>query len=393
MPVEEPDEDEPVGPPPHPLDRVWFHPSEVGAALAAWREGQRPRRREWGLAALVALVSVGVVVGVLAGVGAFSGSSTSSNTPAPPPPVPAGSSVADIVNAAAPSVVSVRAVSPTGEAQGSGVAMDGTRVLTSTSLLGSATVIMVTSATGRLSQARVLGNDPETDLTLLGVDGGNLSGARLGNSDELQVGDAVIALGLSAGQHRWAGEGIVSALHTVSAGPAGVVLSGLLETDVRMASTDPSLNRVASGGALVDTGGSVVGINSAALPGQAVPISLAHDVVDQLETSGMVHHGWLGVNVVGAIDRAGGGATITAVAANSPAAAAGLEPGDVITAVVADGNTSRVTDAGDLVATVEGLRNGDPATIDFTRAGGRLTKQVSLGNRTIGGATFAGLGA
>jgi len=67
MPVEEPDEDEPVGPPPHPLDRVWFHPSEVGAALAAWREGQRPRRREWGLAALVALVSVGVVVGVLAG--------------------------------------------------------------------------------------------------------------------------------------------------------------------------------------------------------------------------------------------------------------------------------------------------------------------------------------
>jgi putative serine protease PepD len=393
MPVEEPDEDEPVGPPPHPLDRVWFHPSEVGAALAAWREGQRPKRREWGLAALVALVSVGVVVGVLAGVGAFRGSSTSSSTPAPPPPVPAGSSVADIVNAAAPSVVSVRAVSPTGEAQGSGVAMDGTRVLTSTSLLGSATVIMVTSSAGHLSQARVLGNDPETDLTLLGVDGGSLSGARLGNSDALQVGDAVIALGLSAGQHRWAGEGIVSALHTVSAGPGGVMLSGLLETDVRMASTDPSLNLVASGGALVDTGGSVVGINSAALPGQAVPIGLARDVVEQLEASGMVHHGWLGVDVVGAIDRPGGGATITAVAANSPAAVAGLEPGDVITAVVADGNTSRVTDAGDLVATVEGLRNGDPATINFTRAGGRLTKQVSLGNRTIGGATFAGLGA
>jgi putative serine protease PepD len=393
MPVEEPDEDEPVGPPPHPLDRVWFHPSEVGAALAAWREGQRPKRREWGLAAIIGLVSVGVVVGVLAGVGAFSGGSSSDSVPAAPPPVPAGSSLADVVNAAAPSVVSVRAVSPTGAAQGSGVAMDGTRVLTSTSLLGAATVITVTSSAGRLNQARVVGADPETDLTLLEVDGGNLAAARLGDSDALQVGDAVIALGLSAGQHRWAGEGIVSALHTVANGPGGVALAGLLETDVRMASTDPALNLVASGGALVDSGGSVVGINSAALPGQAVPISLAHDVVEQLESSGMVHHGWLGVNVVGAIDRPGGGAEITAVAASSPAAAAGLEPGDVVTAVVADGNTSRVTDAGDLVATVEGLRNGDPATVSATRAGAHLTKQVSLGDRPAVGGSIAGLGA
>ena len=175
MPVEEPDEDEPIGPPPHPLDRVWFHPSEVGAALSAWREGQRPKRREWGLAAIVALVSIGVVVGVLAGVGAFNGGGSPGTVPAAQPPVPAGSSVADIVNAAAPSVVSVRAVSATGEAQGSGVAMDGTRVLTSSSLLGSATVITVTSSAGRLAQARVVGTDPETDLTLLDVDGGDFA--------------------------------------------------------------------------------------------------------------------------------------------------------------------------------------------------------------------------
>ena len=388
MPVEEPDEDEPGGPPPHPLDRVWFHPSEVGAALAAWRGGQTAKRRDWGFAAIVALLSVGVVVGVLAGVGVFTGGGHGTGrAPAAPPPVPAGSSVAEIVNAAAPSVVSVRAVSAAGEAQGSGVVMDNSRVLTSSSLLGSATLIMVSSAGGRLSPARVLGADPQTDLTLLTVDGGNLPGARLGESDGLQVGDAVIALGLSTGEHRWAGEGIVSALHKVSAMPGGGVLPGLLETDVRMTTTIPY------GGALVDSGGSVVGINSAALPGNSVPINIARDVVRQIETSGQVRHGWLGVNVVDAIDRPGGGARITVVVPSSPAATAGLLPGDVVTAVVRDGNTEHVTDAGDLVASVEELPDGDPATITAARGSGRLNRQVSLGERPAVGQTFAGLAA
>jgi putative serine protease PepD len=393
MSVEEPDEDEPPGPPPHPLDRVWFHPSEVGAALAAWREARAPRRRDWGLVALVAFVSVGVVVGVLAAVGAFAGGSrNSARGGVAPPPVPAASSVSDIVNAVAPSVVAVRAVGPAGETQASGVAMDGTRVLTSSSVLASATAITVTSATGRLAPAKVLGADPETDLTLLSVDGGNLPGARIGNSDGLQVGDAVVALGLSAGEHRVAGVGIVSALHKVSSLPGGQVLAGQLETDVRMST---AASGTASGGALVDSGGLVVGINSAGLPGQAVPISIAHDVVEQIEASasGRVRHGWLGVSVVDARDRSGGGAQVTAVTPNSPAASAGLVAGDVVTAVVADGTTEHVTDAGDLVAAVEGLRYGDPATITAARGGGRLTRQVSLGERPAGGMSFAGLAA
>jgi putative serine protease PepD len=384
MPVEEPDEDEPGGPPPHPLDRVWFHPSEVGAALAAWRGGPTTSRRDWGFAAIVAFLSVAVVVGILAGVGTFAGgSSGTGRAHAAPPPVPAGSSIPDIVNAAAPSVVSIRAVGAAGETQGSGVAVDGTRVLTSTSLLGSATVIMVSSAGGRLSPARVLGADPLTDLTLLTVDGADLTAAKLGDSDGLRVGDAVIALGLSTGEHRWAGEGIVSELHGVSAMPGGDVLPGLLETDVRMTTTTPY------GGALVNSGGSVVGINSAALPGQAVPVTLARQVVRQIEASGQVRHGWLGVDVVDAIERPGGGARVTAVAPGSPAAGAGLVPGDVVTAV----GSEHVTDAGDLVASVEELSDGDPATITAVRGPGRLNRLVSLGSRPAGNASLAGLTA
>jgi S1-C subfamily serine protease len=143
------------------------------------------------------------------------------------------------------------------------------------------------------------------------------------------------------------------------------------------------------GGALVDSGGSVVGINSAALPGQAVPVTLARQVVRQIEGSGQVRHGWLGVDVVDAIERPGGGARVTTVTPGSPAAGAGLVPGDVVTAV----GSEHVTDAGDLVASVEELSNGDPTTITAVRGPGRLNRLVSLGSRPAGNASLAGLAA
>jgi putative serine protease PepD len=384
MPVEEPEDEHESGLPPDPLDRVWFHPSELGAAMAAWRGGPTTTRRDWGFAALVALLSVAATVGVLAAAGVFPGGGTSRRATVLPAPAVAPN-WADVTNAAAPSVVSVRVVSPGGENLGSGVAVDGSRVLTSASLIAGATAIDVASAGGHLGGARVLGTDPETDLALLMVDNGNLSGAQLDRSDGLRVGDSVVALGLDSGNQPAAAQGIVSGLHRVVAMPGGGVLASLVSTDVRVPP-------IAGGGALVDSTGGVVGILSAALPGEAVPSDLAHDVAMQLD-GGEVHHGWLGVAAVDATARPGGGALVTVVNPGSPAASAGLAPGDVITAVSTPNVDEHVSDAGGLIASVEALHDGDPATITASRGRQTTNRQVTLDDRPAVPPAMLGLAA
>jgi S1-C subfamily serine protease len=386
MPVEEPEDEHEGGPPPDPLDRVWFHPSELGAAMAAWRGGPTTTRRDWGFAALVALLSVAATVGVLAAVGAFQSGSPSSR-PATVLPAPAAApNWADVTNAAAPSVVSVRVASPAGGSTlGSGVAVDGSRVLTSASLIAGASSISVASAGGHLGAAHLLGTDPATDLALLTVDDGNLSGAQLGRSNALRVGDSVEALGLDSGNQPMAANGIVSALHRVVTMPGGGVLASLVDTDVQVPP-------IAGGGALVDSTGGVIGILSAALPGEAVPSDLAHDVATQLD-SGQVGHGWLGVAAIDATTRPGGGALVTVVNPDSPAAAAGLTPGDVITAVTTPNVDEHVNDAGGLVASIAALHDGDPATITAARGRQTSNRQVTLKNRPAAPPATFGLAA
>ncbi len=366
MPVEEPDDEGEGGAPPDPLDRVWFHPSEVGAAMAAWRSGGTttpPRRREWGLAAVVAVLSVVATVGVLALAGAFSGGPDPTGGASVAPAFPGPPEVhdwADVTDDAAPSIVSVRVDGPGGETLGSGVALDGSRVLTSASLVGQATTITVASSGGHLSTARVLGTDSATDVTLLLVNNGDLTAARLDHSDELRVGQSVVALGIDGDNQPQPAQGIVSALHRVGPLPGGGVLPSLVATDATVPAID-------GGGALVDSNGGVVGILSAALPGEAVPIDLAQQVALQLENSGEVQHGWLGVAAVDATNRPGGGAQITVVMPGSPAAQAGLAPGDVVTQISTSEISERVNDAGDLVASIEELNPGDPVTITAWR--------------------------
>jgi putative serine protease PepD len=396
VPVEEPEEEPDAGAPPDPLDRVWFHPSEVGAAMAAWRSGgagppSPPRRREWGFAAVVAVLSVVATVGVLALAGAFSGerdtTSRASVATALPNP-PELRDWADVTGDAAPSIVSVRVDGPTGETLGSGVALDGSRVLTSASLVGQATTITVASHGGHLSAARVLGSDAATDVTLLLVNDGNLTAARLDHSDELRVGDSILALGLDGDSQPQPAQGIVSALHKVSPLPAGGVLPSLVATNATVPAID-------GGGALIDSNGGVVGILSAALPGNAVPIDLAQQVALQLENGGQVQHGWLGVAAVDATSRPGGGAQITVVIPGSPGAQAGLVPGDVVTQISTSEVTQRVNDAGDLVASVEELNPGDPVTITAWRGSSHpdLHQGVMLTNRPSPAPLMLGIAA
>ena len=149
------------------------------------------------------------------------------------------------------------------------------------------------------------------------------------------------------------------------------MLTSVIETDVKLAPT-------AAGGALLDSGGSVVGILSASLPGQAIPIDLAQTVVEQIESSGRVHHAWLGVGTVDATDRGGGGARVTVVVPGSPAAKTGLAVGDVITGV----SGGRVADTGDLVAAVQELRPGDPIMLTAWRGNQRGVHQLALEDGT-----------
>ena len=374
----DPEDDESSGEPPHPLDRVWFHPSEISAYMASTPATEGGL---WKVATAAALFGAIVTVGLLAAVGVLGNDSTTTIEQAGLTAVTGGGGdVRPIVDAAAPSVVSVRGETADGPVSASGVALGRTQVLTSASVLTGTTEVTVSTADGRVLDAKVLGSDPATDLALLSIDTRGardrekreLVPARLGSSDDLAIGQTIVALGIVSGDHRWVSRGVVSALDRLVAMPSGLVLAGLVETDV-----DPG--DATGGGPLLNTSGEVVGILTRIAPGRAVPIELARDVADQLATSGKVRHGWLGLDAVDAGDRPGGGARITSMSAGGPADKAGLAINDVIVRV---GN-ERITDLADLVAAVARRRPGDPVDITFWRLTHRIHREVQLVERSM----------
>jgi putative serine protease PepD len=379
MPADEHDdaaepEHEPAGGlPPHPLDRVWFHPSELSAYMAASPPARRARR-EWGVVAIAALLGAAATLVILATTGVLDdGSTTVVQTGLSAVSGTGQDPVAHLVSDAGGSVVGVRVQAPNGAVTtGSGVAVGPSRVLTSASLLVAGASVTLSTYDGRVLDAIVVGSDPASDLALLRVDGGHgdhtLAPAQLGSADDLQVGQTVVALGMAGGDHRWASRGVVNALDRMAITPSGTVVAGLVETD-----THPG--DAVGGGALLDGNGSVVGILTRAAPGHALPIDIAREVAAQLAAGGRAHHGWLGTVAVDAGDRPGGGARIVAVTAGSPAAAAGIAIGDVVVGVDSD----RVSDMADLVAAIERRRPSDPVAITLWRDGKRLRRMAKLG--------------
>ena len=268
------------------------------------------------------------------------------------------------------------------ESLGSGfiISSDG-YVLTNYHVVGEADEIVVRLQDRRELDAELIGSDPQSDLALIKVDASDLPVVDIGSSDDLQVGEWVLAIGAPFGFDSSVTAGIVSAK------------GRSLPTDnyVPFIQTDVAINPGNSGGPLFNLNGQVVGINSQIVSRSggymglsfAIPIDLAMDVADQLRETGEVSRGWLGV-LIQEVDRDLAesfgldkpmGALVAQVQSGSPAAEAGLQPGDVIIAF----NGREIQRSAQLPKWVGALKAGTEAEMTVVRDGDEKTLEVTVG--------------
>ncbi len=266
-------------------------------------------------------------------------------------------------------------------------------ILTNHHVIEGAEAIEVNLNDGRRAMAKVIGTDPETDLALLKIELGQLPVIVLGQVDSLQVGDAVLAIGNPFGVGQTVTSGIVSALGRKQLG---------INTFENFIQTDAAINPGNSGGALVDANGALMGINTDIYSrsggnmgiGFAVPVSTATQIMDSLIKDGKVTRGWIGVEPRPlnaelaesfgiAKDKSTGelpkGVLINGVLQNSPAAKAGLQPGDLILKVAGQG----VGDVPDMLSRVAALKPGETAVILLQRHGQSMEVRVTPGTRPV----------
>jgi serine protease Do len=264
------------------------------------------------------------------------------------------------------------------------ISADG-EVVTNNHVVEGATDIKVRLEDGREFAAHVVGTDPMTDVALIKLDNASdLPVATLGTADHLRVGDAVVAVGNPFGLGGTVTSGIVSALdRDIHSGPYDSFIQ-----------TDAAINKGNSGGPLFNTGGDVVGMNTAIFSpsggsvgiGFSVPVQTISDVVTQLRDHGHVDRGWLGVliqPVTADLAEALGlatpdGAIVASVQPDSPAAAANLQSGDVILSV----NGVAVDKTHPLPVMVASVASGETAKLAILREGKPETVSVTIGTLT-----------
>ena len=268
---------------------------------------------------------------------------------------------------------------------GSGVIVtaDG-YMLTNNHVIEGADDIRVRLSDGRESKAKLVGTDPESDVAVLKVDLNRLPVVSLGNIEQAQVGDSVLAIGNPFNVGQTVTSGIISAL-----GRSGLGLS----TFENFIQTDAAINPGNSGGALIDVNGNLIGINTAIYSrsggsmgiGFAIPIDVARQVMDGLVKDGQVTRGWIGVqprdldpefaqNFKLPITQ---GVLITGVLQDGPASAAGMKPGDVVIKIAG----KPIDNTAQLLNSVAALKPGSEADVVVQRGDQAVDLKLKIGVR------------
>jgi serine protease DegS len=273
-------------------------------------------------------------------------------------------------------------------ALGSGVIVDAAgHIITNNHVIANADTIMITLADSRATRAVVVGRDPDTDLAVLSIKLKNLPVMPFGRSDQLQVGDGVLAIGNPLGLSQTVTHGIVSATGRSQLGVA---------TFEDFIQTDAAINAGNSGGALINTLGELIGINTAVLGKNsggdisvegisfAIPVNLARGVMMEILDHGRVIRGWTGIVPEDVGDEQAqqlglprGGVVITNLYRNSPAVDAGLHIGDIITLI--DGRS--VHNAQDALSQIAARKPGSRVRLDLLRGHGSVEATLQVTER------------
>jgi len=259
-------------------------------------------------------------------------------------------------------------------------------ILTNNHVVDAADEIQVVLADGRKAAAKVVGTDPETDLAVIKVDLDKLPVIVLGQADQAKVGDVVLAIGNPFGVGQTVTMGIISAL-----GRNNLHINNF-ENFIQ---TDAAINFGNSGGALIDTSGKLLGINSAIYSqtggsvgiGFAIPVSTAKTVMEAIIASGHVVRGWIGVEsqeITPELADSFGlkvqtGAIIAGVVRNGPADKGGMKPGDILLSV--EGKT--VADTNDMLNLIAQLPPGEKATMRVLRKSRETELAITVGKRPV----------
>ncbi len=376
-----------------------------GAVAAAAPPAPQARRRGPLFAAVLGVLALlaGLLGGVL-GAGLVKGGGSGSDTPiiatgsgpservTTQPPARPGS-VQDVAARVLPSVVSiiVQAGRQTGSGSGVVLSEDGT-ILTNNHVVSAggtapADTVLISFSDGSRAKAKVIGTDPTSDIAVVKAEKTGLTPITVGTSNNLSVGQDVIAIGSPLGLEGTVTTGIISALNR-PVSTAGE--DGTTESVIDAIQTDAAINPGNSGGALVNSSGALIGINTAIATlgggsegvsgsiglGFAIPIDQAMRVANQLASGGKVSRASLGVNVRPSGNEAQPGALVASVEAGSPAQRAGIPEGALITAV----DDRKIATSEALVAAIRSHAPDDEVKITFSHQNQSRTVTVKLGS-------------